>query len=79
MQSGSTAVEDRGDRLMTIGDVVTHTRYSERTIRRAIAAGEISVVRYGRSVRVRARDLSGFVERHVDAGGATSPDDSDRR
>jgi excisionase family DNA binding protein len=41
------------DPLLTAKEVASLLRLSERTVRRMIADGQLSVVRIGRSVRIR--------------------------
>lgn len=47
----------------TIRECAEALRISERTVRRAIAAGKLQVIRVGRLVRVPAESLRQFVER----------------
>ena len=46
----------------TIPECAEALRISERTVRRAIAAGKLQVIRVGRLVRVPAESLRQFVE-----------------
>lgn len=48
--------------LMTIGDVAAAARLSERTVKRAIASGELLALRIGRSTRVRPADYTEWIE-----------------
>lgn len=44
--------------LLTIADVASVLKVSERTVRRLIQAGRLASVSVGRSVRIRAEDLA---------------------
>lgn len=46
----------------TVGECADALRVSKRTIRRAIAAGKLRVIRVGRLVRVPAESLRQFME-----------------
>ena len=52
--------------LLTIDEIARQCRVSVRTVRRWIAAGELPVVRLGRSVRVRKSALVMFLRRAED-------------
>jgi excisionase family DNA binding protein len=62
------------DRLLTLPDVVAYLQLSVRTIRRLIASERLAVVRLGRAIRVRPRDLEAFV---ASSGQRRSVDDKD--
>jgi excisionase family DNA binding protein len=47
----------------TVRECAEALRISERTVRRAIAAGKLQAIRVGRLVRVPAESLQRFVER----------------
>ena len=55
--------------LLTVAHVSLALSVSERTVRRLLASGELSVVRLGRSVRVRQLDLDAYIGRQLHAGG----------
>ena len=55
--------------LLSVSDVAGALAVSERTVRRMIAAGEISIVRLGRSVRVRQLDIDALIGRQLRGGG----------
>jgi excisionase family DNA binding protein len=48
-------------RLLTIKDVAERLQMSSRTIYRLIDAGDLAVIRIGRSVRVSERALTAFL------------------
>ncbi len=50
--------------LLTITEVSDFTRLSPTTVRRAIRLRHLSVVRIGRSVRVRQADLAAWLNRN---------------
>jgi excisionase family DNA binding protein len=50
------------ERLLTAGDLAETLRVSTRTVRRMIAAGQIPIVRVGRSVRVRPSALADLLD-----------------
>lgn len=57
----------RADQLLTVAEVARLDAVSERTVRRAIAAGLIDVVRVGlsgRSVRIDPRAHEAYRRRH---------------
>lgn len=58
-----TPPESQGDvePLLTVADVAEVLRLSVRTVRRLIAEKQLRVVRVGRSVRVRPKDLRSFL------------------
>ena len=45
------------DTLITVDDVASYLRVSTKTVRRQIAAGHISAIRIGRSIRVSPDEL----------------------
>ena len=51
----------------TIRECATSIQVSERTTRRAIASGQLSVVRIGRCVRVPRESLKNFLSTHGEA------------
>ena len=51
--------------LLTVPDVAHHCLVAERTVRRWIASGDLAVVRFGRLVRVRPKDLDVFIRDHL--------------
>ena len=55
--------------LLSVSDVAEALAVSERTVRRMIATGEISIVRLGRSVRVRQLDIDALIGRQLRGGG----------
>ena len=55
--------------LLSVSDVAEALAVSERTVRRMIASGEISIVRLGRSVRVRQLDIDALIGRQLRGGG----------
>jgi excisionase family DNA binding protein len=55
--------------LLSVRDAADALSVSERTVRRMIATGELSVVRLGRSVRIRQLDLDALIGRQLHAGG----------
>jgi excisionase family DNA binding protein len=62
------------DRLLTLQDVASYLQLSVRTVRRLIASERLAVVRLGRAIRVRPRDLEAFV---ASSGQRRSVDDKD--
>lgn len=50
-----------GSALMTISDVAESWGASEKTVRRAIEAGDLPVIRIGRLVRVDPEDNARFL------------------
>ncbi len=57
-------------RFLTAVDIAKLLKVSRALAYRLIAQGEISSVRFGRTVRVRQTDLDDFVQRHA-TNGAT--------
>lgn len=55
-------------RLLTVAAAASVTGLSERSIRHLIANRDLPVVRLGRAVRLRAADLSAFIEGHTHRG-----------
>ena len=55
--------------LLSVSDVAEALAVSERTVRRMIATGEISIFRIGRSVRVRQLDIDALIGRQLRGGG----------
>ncbi len=51
-----TKRDDVFEPLMTVKDVATEMKASEKTVRRRIAAGELPVIRDGRLIRIRPKD-----------------------
>lgn len=49
--------------LLTAEEVASILRVSLRTVRRFTAAGQLPVVRFGRSVRIDRADLDNFLRR----------------
>ncbi len=47
----------------TVAEVAGFLRISTRQVRRLIAYGEITVTRFGRSVRIHERDLMAYIGR----------------
>ena len=66
--SGSSNSKIHGA-LLSVTDVAEALAVSERTVRRMIASGEISIVRLGRSVRVRQLDIDALIGRQLRGGG----------
>ena len=48
-------------RLLTVRDVAERLQMSSRTIHRLVANGDLTVVRIGRSVRIREEALKAFL------------------
>jgi excisionase family DNA binding protein len=48
---------DGGDRLLTVAQAAVICQISERQIHRMIRDGRLPVLRFGRSVRIRPKDL----------------------
>jgi excisionase family DNA binding protein len=46
---------------MTVGEVASLLKLSVRTLHRHIAAGRLSVVRFGRSIRVAPEAIAAFM------------------
>ena len=55
--------------LLSVANVAEALSVSERTVRRLLASGELSVVRLGRSVRIRQIDLDALIGRQLHTGG----------
>lgn len=55
--------------LLTIGEAAEFLRVSTRTINKYVAAGELPVTRFGRSVRYVPADLVAFIDAHRDGDG----------
>lgn len=53
------------DQLLTAAEVADQLRVSTMTVYRLIRRGELPAVRVGRNYRVRARDLTAFLEAQV--------------
>ncbi len=51
--------------LQTVGETAEHLHVSERTVWRLIANGDLPVVRFGGTVRVRPEDREAFIRRHL--------------
>ena len=51
-------------KLLKVRQAVEQTDYSERHVRRFIAAEELPVHRFGRSIRISQADLDAFIARH---------------
>ena len=51
--------------LETVPETAEHLHVSERTVRRLIADGDLPVVRFGGTVRVRPEDREAFVRKHL--------------
>jgi excisionase family DNA binding protein len=47
------------DRLLTVGQVADNWQVSQRTVRRMIDDGRLTVVRLGRAVRISAKVVAG--------------------
>ena len=50
------------DQLLTVAEVADCLKLSVRSVRRLIARNQLSVIRIGRSVRVRLEDLNSFID-----------------
>ena len=59
------------DRLLTVFEAAAHLNVSSKTIRRKITAGEIVVVRIGRSVRIQQIALRRYEHANVRVGQAS--------
>ncbi len=59
-------------RLLTYRDVAEVLSVSPWTVRRMVEAGELPVVRFHRSVRVRAEDVARFIDERT--GVRSHPD-----
>ena len=49
------------ERLLTVVEVADRLNLSRKTIYRLIKAGELSVIRCGRSVRIPPKDLENYI------------------
>lgn len=73
MQGGVIrTMDDRRQLLHTIPEVVQVLSLSRSKVYLLIASGDLSVVRIGRSVRVRAADLEKWVESLEDSRSASN-------
>ena len=54
---------ERGERLLTIGEVMERTQLCRRTILRAVARGELIGARFGNRLRFRPDALRAWLER----------------
>lgn len=59
--------------LLTEPEVARLLKLSPRSLRNARAAGELSCVRFGRSIRYRVADVDDFISCSVIANEATGP------
>lgn len=50
------------DRLLTVAEVADHMRVSNMTVYRLIKAGTLPALRVGKNYRIRARDLSSYLD-----------------
>lgn len=50
--------------MLKVRQVADQTGYCERQVRRFIAAEELPVHRFGRSIRISQADLDAFIARH---------------
>lgn len=53
------------DRLLTVAEVADHMRVSNMTVYRLIKAGTLPALRVGKNYRIRARDLSSYLDASV--------------
>ncbi len=53
------------DRLLTVAEVADHMRVSNMTVYRLIKAGTLPALRVGKNYRIRARDLSSYLDGSV--------------
>ena len=60
------ATTDTPEHLLTIKDVSTFCRVSERTVRRWIDAHDLAAAKLGAQWRIRPRDLDLFVREHLE-------------
>ena len=51
--------------LETVAETAKNLNVSERTVWRLIADGDLPVVRFGGTVRVRPEDREAFIRRHL--------------
>ena len=62
---------ERGDRLLTVGEVAGIMRVSNMTVYRLIKSGELPALRVGKNYRVRESDVDRYLsERSVHVEGA---------
>jgi excisionase family DNA binding protein len=59
---------DPSERLLRISEVAEILKVSNRTVSRMAISGELPSVRFGRSVRVRERDLKEYILDHLRKG-----------
>lgn len=57
---------DTPERLLTIKDVATFCRVSEKTVRRWIDTRDLAAAKLGAQWRIRPRDLDLFVREHLE-------------
>jgi excisionase family DNA binding protein len=50
--------------MLTVAETASFLQVSEKTIRRMIAAGQLPVVRIGRSIRIRPEVIENIVRRN---------------
>ena len=62
----SKASRSDSQALLTVDDVAEQCGVSQRTVRRWIASGNLTIVRLGRIVRIRPRDLELFITHHLE-------------
>lgn len=62
VQSKPVAGERR--RFLTVRRVAEQVDHSERQVRRWIAAGDLAVHHFGRSIRIAQADLDAFIAQH---------------
>jgi excisionase family DNA binding protein len=62
---------ERGDRLLTVGEVAATMRVSNMTVYRLIKSGDLPALRVGKNYRVRESDVDGYLSaRSVHVEGA---------
>lgn len=67
MTSKEQPAEDRGGaladgaRFLTVAEVASLMRVSKMTVYRLVHSGELPAVRVGRSFRVQAKDVDGYL------------------
>ena len=54
-----------GDRLLTVAEVADHMRVSNMTVYRLIKSGTLPALRVGKNYRIRARDLTSYLDASV--------------
>jgi excisionase family DNA binding protein len=54
-----------GDRLLTVAEVADHMRVSNMTVYRLIKSGTLPALRVGKNYRIRARDLTAYLDASV--------------